>query len=233
MYFQFSRCATDSVSYVLTTTIAAFNLKAGDCTAGMVVFKFISTVYWVRNWSVTAGDGVPTMVRTRFQAVTSGGTTTVAHQGTEPLVEGIQAFRIELGVDNVTKPPVVGGTGNTLTSTDFSNAVNWASSTAYYTPTNRGDGNADTYIVCSTDTGGPSSTSRCADPFYLANAVTAKVHVLVRAGTTTPGLIDSAKKYTIAGTTLGPFNDGYKRHVYTQTVRLNNISMRREVPSSL
>ena len=26
------------------------------------------------------------------------------------------------------------------------------------------------------------------------------------------------------------FNDAYKRHVYTETVRLNNVSMRREVP---
>jgi type IV pilus assembly protein PilW len=29
---------------------------------------------------------------------------------------------------------------------------------------------------------------------------------------------------------VGPFNDGYKRHLFTQTIRLTNISMRRETP---
>jgi type IV pilus assembly protein PilW len=232
MYFQFSRCAADSVSYLLTTTVANLSLKKGDCSSTASKYKFISTVYWVRNYYVTAGDGIPTLVRTRFQAVTSGGTTTVAHQSTEALVDGIQAFRIELGVDNVAKPIVSGGTGTTLTAANFAAAVAWASTTTTYTPTNRGDGNADTYIVCNTDTAGAGSTSRCADAFYLANAVSVKVHVLVRASSTTPGPVDTTRKYTIAGTGLGPFNDAYKRHVYTQTVRLTNVSMRREVPTT-
>jgi type IV pilus assembly protein PilW len=232
MYFQFSRCGTDSVSYVLTTTVAGLTLKKGDCATTASKYKFISTVYWVRNYFVTAGDGIPTLVRTRFQPVTTGGVTTVAHQSTEALVDGIQAFRVELGVDNVTKPSTSGGTGTTLTATNFTAAVTWASTTTNYTPTNRGDGNADVFIVCSTDTGGAGSTSRCADAFYLANTVAVKVHVLVRASSTTPGPVDTTKKYTIAGTTLGPFNDAYKRHVYTQTVRLTNISMRREVPTT-
>jgi type IV pilus assembly protein PilW len=240
MYFQFSRCATDTVSYTLTTTVAGLNLKPGNCTGTSPVYKFISTVYWVRSWFVTAptpslpnGDGIPTLVRTRFQAVTVGAVTTVAHQSTETLVDGIQAFRVALGVDNISKASVAGGAGNTLTSANFGAAVNWASSTAYYTPTNRGDGNADTYINCSTDTGGAGGASRCADPFYLANTVAVKLHVLVRASSTTPGLSDTTRKYAIGGDTLGPFSDGYKRHVYTQTVRLNNVSMRREVPSTL
>jgi type IV pilus assembly protein PilW len=232
MYFQFSRCPTDSMSYALTTTIADLALKPGTCAGTAPVYKFLSTVYWVRDYSVTVGDGIPTLVRTRFQAVTSGGVTTVAHQGTEALVDGVQAFRIGINVDNVTKPPVAGGAGNTLSAADFAAAVNWASTTAYYTPTNRGDGNADTSVVCSTDTGGAGGTSRCADAFFLANTVAVNVHVLMRALSRTPGLTDTTKKYTVAGTSLGPFNDGFKRHVYTQTVRLVNVSMRRDVPST-
>jgi type IV pilus assembly protein PilW len=171
---------------------------------------------------VTPGDGVPTLVRTRFQLV--GGA--LAHQETETLVDGIQSFRIQLGVDNVSKPTAAGGTGHALTTADFQQDVGWASTTDTYTPTKRGDGNADTYITCATGT-------LCSDPvqapFNLANTVAVTVGVLARASSATPGWVDN-KTYNVAGSTLGPFNDAYKRHVYTETVRLNNISMRREVP---
>jgi type IV pilus assembly protein PilW len=56
-----------------------------------------------------------------------------------------------------------------------------------------------------------------------------RLHVLVRAENRTSGYTDT-KTYNLGSTTLGPFNDGYKRHVFTQTVRLTNISMRRETP---
>jgi hypothetical protein len=29
---------------------------------------------------------------------------------------------------------------------------------------------------------------------------------------------------------MGPFCDGYKRHLFSRTIRLNNVSMRRETP---
>jgi type IV pilus assembly protein PilW len=38
------------------------------------------------------------------------------------------------------------------------------------------------------------------------------------------------KTYSLGTTTLGPFNDNFKRHVFSSTVRLNNISGRRETP---
>jgi len=76
------------------------------------------------------------------------------------------------------------------------------------------------------------------------NAVVAKIYVLTRASSKTPNYTDS-RTYAmgkVVGTipvdsttaqstfTLGPYNDGYKRHVYTATVRLMNVSMRRDVP---
>jgi len=59
--------------------------------------------------------------------------------------------------------------------------------------------------------------------------VQVKFFVLARSTATTPGWTDS-KSYQLAGTTYGPFNDQYKRHVFSSSVRLNNVSGRRETP---
>jgi type IV pilus assembly protein PilW len=222
MFFQLSRCPNDTSTWVLSATATDLVLRNADCATVAPTYRFISTIYWVRNYYVTPGDGVPTLVRTRFQL--AGGT--LAHQQTDTLVDGVQALRIQLGVDNLSKPTVAGGTGSTLTTTSFQQDVGWASTTDTYTPTKRGDGNADTYITCAT---GTACSDPALAPFNLANTVAVTVGVLARASSATPGWTDG-KTYTVAGSVLGPFNDAYKRHVYTETVRLNNISMRREVP---
>jgi type IV pilus assembly protein PilW len=223
MFFQLSRCPTDTARFALSATAADLVLKNGTCGATAPLYRFISTIYWIRNYFMTPGDNVPTLVRTRFQL--QGGV--LAHQNTEVLVDGIQALRIQLGVDNVSKPTVAGGTGASLTTVKFQQDVGWASTTDTYTPTKRGDGNVDAYLTCA------SSPSPCSDPvqgpFNLANTVAVTVGVLARASSSTPGYTD-VKSYSIAGSSLGPYNDAYKRHVYAETVRLNNVSMRREVP---
>jgi type IV pilus assembly protein PilW len=61
------------------------------------------------------------------------------------------------------------------------------------------------------------------------NTVAVRIFVLVRSENKTPGYVDT-KTYTLGSTTMGPFNDGYKRHLFTQTVRLTNVSSRRETP---
>jgi type IV pilus assembly protein PilW len=224
MFFQASRCPNDTARYVLSATAADLVLRSANCTAAAPMYRFISTIYWVRNYFTTAGDGIPTLVRTRFQL--AGGT--LAHQSTETLVDGVQDLRVQIGVDNVSKPTVAGGTGTTLTTAMFQADVGWSSPTAYYTPTKRGDGNVDTWLTCAS-----AGTSPCSDatqgPFNLANTVAARINILARASSQTPDWTDT-KHYTVGGDVLGPYNDRYKRHVYTQTVRLNNVSMRREVP---
>jgi type IV pilus assembly protein PilW len=81
--------------------------------------------------------------------------------------------------------------------------------------------NPDSYNAC----GGAGCIS------YWRNVVTAKVNVLARNTTVTPGWNDS-KAYNLGlnadntNNTLGPFYDGFKRHVYAATVRLNNTSGR-------
>jgi type IV pilus assembly protein PilW len=62
------------------------------------------------------------------------------------------------------------------------------------------------------------------------NATSARIYVLARSREPTQGYVDTKTYGLGAGTTLGPFNDDYKRHVYTTTVRLPNIAGRRERP---
>lgn len=219
LFFQASRCGSDTATYVLSDVAADFSLKKGNCTTASDIYRFVSTIYWVRKYFIDPNDGIPTLVRSKFQS--AGGV--LAHAGTETLIEGVQGFRVQLGIDNLTKPLTSGVTGSTLTSSSFTFAVSWASTTQYYTPTNRGDGNADTFVTCS------DASAPCSDVFNLANAVAVKIDVLMRASSKTPSFTDG-RTYTVGGSTMGPYSDGYKRHVFGQTIRLNNVSMRREVP---
>jgi len=83
---------------------------------------------------------------------------------------------------------------------------------------NNGDGNPDVYVSC----------APC-DLTQLPNIMAVKVHVLARNLEATQGYTDS-KAYQLGTTTLGPFNDGFKRHVFSTSVRLVNPSARREMP---
>lgn len=82
-----------------------------------------------------------------------------------------------------------------------------------------GDGSPDSYLP------GPPTTLA-----NLRNIVAVKVHVLARNLEATPGYTDS-KSYQMGNTTaISAANDGFKRHVFSTTVRLVNPSGRREVP---
>ncbi len=59
------------------------------------------------------------------------------------------------------------------------------------------------------------------------NVVTATIYVLARTTEPSAGQTD-AKTYRLAGATVGPFGDRFRRHVYVQSVRLNNVAGRRE-----
>ena len=56
-----------------------------------------------------------------------------------------------------------------------------------------------------------------------------EIHLLVRNLEPTPGY-QSNKTYVVGGETFGPFSDAFQRHVYSTTVRLTNVSARRETP---
>lgn len=88
-----------------------------------------------------------------------------------------------------------------------------------YTIGERGDGVPDEYLHCGV---GCSAEQ-------LSNAVGAQIYVLVRSNRASPGYIEE-KTYHLGDLQLGPFNDGFKRHLFSTNVRFHNISGRREVP---
>jgi type IV pilus assembly protein PilW len=109
-----------------------------------------------------------------------------------PLVEGVENLQLEYGLD--TAAPTTG-------------------SPAVYTA------DPTSYNGC---VPGP-----CTVVSNWRNTVTAKINVLTRNLTPAQGYTDSktyALGLTAAGAvnTVGPFNDGYKRHVYYSVARLNN-----------
>jgi len=61
--------------------------------------------------------------------------------------------------------------------------------------------------------------------------VAVRFYLLVRSADASPGHVD-AKSYAFppTGITLGPFNDQFKRHVYSTEVRPMNLAGRREIP---
>ncbi|HWJ06132.1 MAG TPA: PilW family protein [Steroidobacteraceae bacterium] len=212
VYMQAGQCDTEIGMYVLekwdaSSPPGAFNLTARDCTTPAALRKFVSHIYYVRDYAVTAGDGVPTLVRSEFD-VSSGAPT---HLAAQPLVEGIDGFRVEFGIDDVssTDDPV-----------DYTAPIVWDDPETKTAATNRGDGIPDgQYIHCGTCTAA-----------QLMNATSVKIHVLARSREPTTGYVDN-KVYTLgSGTPLTAFGDGFKRHVYSTTIRLPNIAGRRERP---
>jgi type IV pilus assembly protein PilW len=114
-----------------------------------------------------------------------------------PLVEGIEDLQIEYGLDTATP----------TTGTPAAYAADPSS-----------------YNGCTAATN-PTCVG------YWRNTVAAKIYVLARNLTTTQGYTDT-KSYTLgqtaagAANTVGPFNDGYKRHAYESAARLNNLAYR-------
>ncbi len=208
LYFQSTLCLTDVTERVLDT--AGFTLLRRDCATPAELRRFMSSIYYVRDYSVTPGDGIPTLMRSQFDL--AGGV--LEHQPAVPLIEGIEGFRVELGVDDLSE------TGATV---DYSGAIVWADPETRTTPTNRGDGVPDDeFVRCTT------AVPCTADE--LVNLTAVKIYVLARTREPSQGLTDT-KTYSLGvGTTLGPFTDAFQRHVFVTTVRLPNTSGRRITP---
>lgn len=123
--------------------------------------------------------------------------------------------RAELGAGAFTVVPLVEGIENLQIEYGIDTSAPTTGSPAVYTA------DPDQYNGCAPLT--------CLG--YWQNAVAAKVYVLARSTTTTQGYTDQ-KQYTLgltaagAANTVGPFNDGYKRHLYESVVALNNVAGR-------
>lgn len=219
-----------SFEYVFGTT--AFPLYQRDCvgtgtpatlpiTGGTLAEKrwVVSNVYYIHDYAhPDRGDEViPTLVRSQLNVV--GGT--LAHQPPVPLIDGIEAFRVALGIDNLS---------DSGAAVDYTDAIDWLDSNKT-SPTNRGDGQPDEFVRCTTAL--PCTAAQ------LTDVVAVKLYLLARSRDKTPGHVDDRTyclgEYDSDGAcpvenTIAAANDDYKRHVFTTSVRLINISARRETP---
>lgn len=210
VYFQDSSCEAEKATpYILGAASAVFTLHDRSCGTVAEVRKFISNIYYIRDYASTVGDGIPTLMLSQFETV--GGVS--AQQAATPLIEGIEGFHVELGIDNLS---------DSAAAVNYASAVVWADPLNLVSPTNRGDGSTDGASVSCTDVS-PCTVAQ------LINTVVVKLYVLARNNSESPGYTDT-KTYALGGTTLGPYDDGFKRHVFSTAVRLNNISGRRETP---
>lgn len=150
-------------------------LAAKDCATPAVLRAYYVRIYFVAN-NDKSGDGIPTLKMAELGA---------GQFNILPLVEGVEQFQLEYGVDADGN-----GTPDSYT-TDPGNVANWRKVTAL------------------------------------------KVHLLARNTLATNGYQDQ-RTYTLGlqangnSNSYGPFNDGYKRHVYTTMARLNNVAGRLE-----
>lgn len=204
--------------------------RSADCATAPIAEKrkFVSNIYYIRNFASTAGDGIPTLVRSSFDP---DGAPNLAHQAAEAIVEGIERFAVELGIDDT-----VARCGLD-TAVDFTQPVDKVARCTLpvdpeeLLPTNRGDGIPDRFVRCTAAV--PCSVEQ------LRNVVAAKVYLLVRNAEASRGHVDD-KTYCVGETgangvcpvdrAAGPFNDGFKRHLFATTIRLTSISGRRETP---
>lgn len=215
IYIQSSLCATEPTPMVIgPEPDAAFALTARNCAALAEKRKFISHIYYVRDYARVAGDGIPTLVRSEFDLV--GGV--LSHQPPVALIEGVDTLRVEIGIDDTSR------TGELV---DNSAAIDWLvdpdDPLAKNVARNRGDGIPDgDFVRCTAAT--PCTAEQ------LTNATAVRVYVLARSREPTTGYTDTKEYQLGASGAVGPFNDGFKRHVYATTTRLINVSGRRERP---
>src|SRR6267154_4235 len=114
----------------------AYPLHKKDCTTTAEKRRFISNLYYVSDLTRN-GQTIPTLMRSQFGL--SGGV--LAHQAPVALIDGVEAFRVALGVDNLSK---------TNGAVDYTSAIVWSDPTTKTTPTNRGNGAPDSFIRCTT-----------------------------------------------------------------------------------
>jgi type IV pilus assembly protein PilW len=214
LYFQSTQCSTELGSGVPTPHILSddpadfLGLHKRDCITVADKRRFISNIYYISDSVDADGNVTPTLMRSQFDL--DG---TLAFQPPQAMIEGVEGFRVELGVDSLSE---TGGAVN------YGAAIVWADPDTRTTPTNRGDGVADgNFVTCTTGT--PCTAAQ------LSNVAAVKLYVLVRSRDESRGYTDT-KSYMLAGATVGPFNDHFKRHVFVTTVRLPNITGRRVTP---
>ncbi len=178
-YIQVTHCATATPSHVLGLQgTATFDRTKKNCTDTADRRQYYVRIYYIST-NNGAGQTIPTLKRLELAGTGCG---TPPCWITTPLVEGIEQFNVEYGID----------TNN--------------------------DGVPDGYSAS------PTTVAE------WMNVMTVRFHVLARNPEPSPGYTQS-KTYDLGlGTTPITVADGYRRHVYSSLVRVNNPAGRRDRP---
>ncbi|MDO9101461.1 MAG: PilW family protein [Candidatus Nitrotoga sp.] len=235
-YIQLSNCKYDTATSVIGKTASEFNLRQRDCTSTSTlpaanVRHFFVQAYFISPNNI-AGDGIPTLKVIELDPAYTGAST--IHKCVDgstpspatsncfiitPLVEGIEYLQVDYGID---------GDNNADGLMDDLNGDGVVSD-------GDKDGAADRYIqTCDIVPHTQLEIAEC-----WSNTVSVRLNVIARNTEPTAGYTNT-NTYTLGQVgTFGPFANvviggidkgGYKRHVFTQTVRLINPSGRRERP---
>lgn len=188
---QVSTCRDDTspeALYVVAPHTGTFPLRLRNCTAVAPRRKVVTNIYYLAN-----SGGLPTLMR----ASLGNG----VWSAPQPMIDGIEHFRIEYGVDNRAR--------NGL-------CIDGA---------NPPDGSADEFISA-----GEADSCGLTELEQLANVVAVKVHFIARSLEPSPGHTDNNTYQLGATPAIEPAGDNFKRQVFSTTVRLVNPSGRREQP---
>lgn len=202
-YLQVSLCRYDDVKFKVSTDPTTLTLRGRDCTDTSTVPYANVRRFVAQTYFVSPnhkGSDGIPTLMRRELNLNGDGTFT-----TTPLVEGIEYLQVEYGIDGAdTNADGIPDRFNLPDSHGLNGDI---------------DGSADAYSTC----------AACSVDQWR-NVVSAKLYIVARNIEPTPGYTDT-KTYSLgqAGS-VGPFNDNYKRHAYSQLVRLVNPSSRREIP---
>lgn len=235
-FFRASLCATQLNSpaalddFGIHTNLGDTDMQRfqRDCVALAEARQFLTHIYFVAN-NDQAGDGVPTLKRAELVAATGNAATDFT---IVPLARGIENLQVEYGID--TDGPGLNGDGVPDVFTSNPEAYNFNANGAI----------TGTFVTCT------SHKAECVKNWR--NVMALKLNLLARNSTPTRDHVDAkvytlgmddvkdADNTAIVPATprcaLGTapdaspiqigdcfaFEDGFKRHVYQTSVRLNN-----------
>lgn len=259
-YLQVSSCSEGSLDTqpfhaISTTTSSDFTMHKLGCSVttpgpNALLRKLITRIYFIStcNDCTGTGDGIPTLKLVELGVV---GTTLKVKENLRTVAPGVENMHIELGIDGVGMPWVAGSvvaansvryygdnfytttagglTGSTppvhVTGTASDGSVAWIWTGAV-------DGATDTYILSNEDPANVSVSGMRQDAGgenRWEDVVAIKLFLVTRDLQPTRSYTD-AKSFVMGSKTLAAAGDAYRRRLTSSTIKVVNMSARREKP---
>jgi len=219
-YLQVSSCGdgtvdTQSFHAKATTTVSDFSLHKLGCTSGTPgtnasVRKLITRIYFISSCNdcvndldsnaATTGDGIPTLKVVEQAIPSTGGTTLKVIENVRTIAPGIDDMHLEYGVDT------------------------------------SGDGAVDAYVVSNENPRQTGSTGTAVTGMNLDSStenkwedvMSVKLFLVARDSQTTRNYTDT-KSFIMGSKTKAAAGDSYRRRLTSSTIKLVNMSGRREL----